>query len=102
MPNKFLQYDELQLTDLVRQGDKHAFEELFCRYQGKVYVYVLKFARDKDIAEELTQDIFIKLWEYTGQLDPARGFSTLLFTIAKNTVLNHVRNNARSTAFKKE
>ncbi len=70
-----------------------AFEHLLNRYQERVFHLAISMLRDVARAEEVTQDIFLKLWRalpaYNGRAAP----STWLYTIARNTCLSAVRSN---------
>lgn len=77
---------------LIKLDNKQdAFKELFFRYQDRVYRYALKIVHSKEVAEEILQDIFVKVWNYRTQIDENKEFSSLLFRIAKNTILNALK-----------
>ncbi len=84
---------------LVQRRYSQAFELLLDLYETKVYRMALTFLRDGGHAEEVTQDVFVKLWRalpfYDGRASPG----TWLFSIARNTCLSAVRfNSYRTTA----
>lgn len=71
-------------------GD-HSFRRLFDGYKNRLYGYVLAITHSTYIAEEITQEIFIKLWlcrDILGQVENLDGY---IFTIARNKTLNHLR-----------
>jgi RNA polymerase sigma-70 factor (ECF subfamily) len=82
---------------LVQHRYSQAFERLLNQYETKVYRMALTFLRDRGRAEEVTQDIFVKLWRalpfYDGRASPG----TWLFSIARNTCLSAVRFNSYRT-----
>lgn len=87
---------------MLKDGSESALEELFARFEQKVFAYTLKFTRSKELAEETLQDIFIKLWEYREKLDLSLSFNALIYKIAKNVILNYLRQESRQLLFKKE
>lgn len=85
------QEDE-SLVRRVAEGDAVALEALYDRYGQPVYSLALRIVRDPQTAEELTQEVFVRLWRYAATFDPARGrFHSWLLGIAHNLSLNEVR-----------
>lgn len=75
----------------VAAGDKRAFAALFDRYQGSVAHFAFRFVGEKGRAEELAQDIFVKLYKNAKSYRPTAKFKTFLFRVASNHCLNEVR-----------
>ena len=90
-------------TELVRQlaaGDEDAFCRLYARYWKKLFGFCLKFLKSYDLAENYAQDIFLKIWENREFLDPEKSFSSFLYTIARNRILNWLKHVARTESLK--
>src|SRR5579859_7034779 len=68
-----------------------AFKRLFDSYKNRVYGYVLAVAHSPYIAEEITQEIFIKLWLCRDILHQVDNLDGYIFTIARHKTLNHLR-----------
>ncbi len=86
---------DVRLMLQVRDGDAAAFEELVLRYQGRLLT-VLEHAVGRRIsAEELAQDVFLRMWRARASYTPAAKFSTWLFTIANNVARNALRSASR-------
>lgn len=102
MPHRPLQYTDYELITFLKSGKEPAFQELFYRYENKVYLYALKLTLSREAARELTHDIFIKVWEYREKIDENMAFSSLLFRIARNHILNHLRDQGRQLALQRE
>ena len=68
----------------LKQGDVHAFEVIFWEYNPRVYHFVYSLLCDKLLAEDLTQTVFLKIWERREMIDPAQPFEAYLFTIARH------------------
>lgn len=73
-----------------RDGSQEAYKEIYLRYKGPVESFIYKIIRSREVAEEITQDMFINVWEKRATIDPAKGIKSYLFTIAKNMALNHI------------
>lgn len=86
----------------LQDGDHKAFEMVFVAYFDKVKYFVERIIRSEDEAEELAQDIFVKLWVNRKAIDIQKSFSGFLFTMAHNASFNYlkhkdVQNNYLST-----
>ncbi len=68
-----------------------AFEHLLNRYQAKVFRLVYSILKEPARAEEVTQDIFVKLWQVLPDYDGRASLSTWLYAIARNTALSALR-----------
>lgn len=75
----------------IKLGDEQAFELLFRRHYVRLSGYVCKFLKDPDLAEEITQEAFIKVWESREDIDPENALQSYLFKIAKNLSLNKLK-----------
>jgi len=82
---------ELELLALVRNGSKVAFEVIYQRYKSRVYWRIRSKIDDGVIAEELMQDVFIKVWEKRADIDLDKSFVAYLFCIAQSRVVDFCR-----------
>ena len=82
---------DVQLMLEFQKGDKVSFEKLMDKYYKRVMNLVYRFVGDKDIAEDLTQDVFIKVYNNAYLYKPKVKFQTWLYQITKNTCLNELR-----------
>ena len=82
--------DEAALLARVAAGDRGApLEELYTRYEGRLYGLGLRLLGDQGLAEELVQETFVRLWQQARRFDPARGaVSTFLFAIARRLAVD--------------
>lgn len=71
---------------LLRKGDEKSFEYLFHQYYNQIYTFVLNTLFDKTFAEDITQSVFISLWEKREMINPETSITPLLYTIARNHV----------------
>ncbi len=80
--------------DTVRRaqgGDATAFERLYREHHPRIYALCLRMMRDADLAEELAQDVFVRLYDRLSSFRGASSFATWLHRLAVNVVLNHLR-----------
>jgi RNA polymerase sigma-70 factor (ECF subfamily) len=83
---------DVALVARVAGGDDDALGAIYDRYGGAVYSLALRIVRDGATAEEVTQEVFVRLWRAAASFDPAKGkVSTWLLRIAHNLALNEIR-----------
>jgi RNA polymerase sigma-70 factor (ECF subfamily) len=80
-----------QLMLAYREGDAGAFEQLYKRHKGGLYRFVLRSIRDRALAEELYQEIWMRVIEARGRYEAQAKFITWLYTIAHNRLVDHWR-----------
>ena len=80
---------------LVQRGDANAFEELVLRYQNRLLGVLEHLVGRKDLAEDLAQEVFLRVYRARASYQPHAKFSTWLFTIANNLASNARRSLAR-------
>ena len=83
--------EDAELMQRVASGDRAAFGALFDRHQASVCRFARRFVGDGGRAEELAQDIFVKLYRSAKSYRPSAKFKTFLFRVATNHCLNEVR-----------
>ena len=82
---------DAELVRRIRAGDERALEIVFRAHYPGMASFVQRFVRSPDLAEELVQDVFLKLWSKREQLAEIETFRTYLFRAARNTALNYLR-----------
>jgi RNA polymerase sigma-70 factor (ECF subfamily) len=88
--------DDAKLMHMVAEGDRDAFVQLYDRYAARVHGLTLYILRDPMLAEEATQETFLKVWTRADTFRPERGrFPTWLLTIARRLALDRLRLEAR-------
>lgn len=92
-------YTEHQLVSLLRGGSQLAFERLFESYSQKLYRFSLSYLKSETEAEEIVQDVFLKLWENRKQLKSDTSFQSYVFTIAFNAIRKHFNKKAREKQY---
>jgi RNA polymerase sigma-70 factor (ECF subfamily) len=97
------QKEDISDTDLVhhvRNGEKGAYQILFERYAPKIYSFAFSYLKNKADAEELVQDVFLKIWEKRETLDVSRNIKSFIFKIAVNTIYDFIRHKNIESVFK--
>lgn len=83
-------YSDEQLVELLKSSNEAAFEEILYRYQRKVYKQALSWLKDTQLAEETTQDVFLKIWSKRDSISGISNFDSYLFVLSKNVILNNL------------
>jgi RNA polymerase sigma-70 factor (ECF subfamily) len=86
-----LLFNEQYLLKQVSEGDEVAFRQLFDHYSKKIYSLSMYLTRSEFLAEEITQDVFLKIWMRKEQLAGIEYFNAWLKTIAHNVAVNHLK-----------
>jgi RNA polymerase sigma-70 factor (ECF subfamily) len=87
--------DDSALAVRASRGDRKAFESLVEKYQGAVYNFTLHFFRSPDVAQDMTQETFLRAFRFLHTYDPTRRFITWIYSIARNICIDHHRERAR-------
>lgn len=87
-------HSETELLELIASGDDSAFAELFSRYRDRVYTISFKLARSNIIAEEIVQDVFLKIWQKRAELKKIENFNAYLFIVTRNYAYNVLKDSA--------
>jgi RNA polymerase sigma-70 factor, ECF subfamily len=82
---------DVKLMLAYANGDEKAFRELFARHHKRVINFCYRFCLDRGVAEELAQEVFIRVYQAAGRYRPDARFSTWLYRIAVNLCLNESR-----------
>jgi RNA polymerase sigma-70 factor (ECF subfamily) len=82
--------DDAQLMLACRDGDPRAFETLFRRYSTRLVSFLARMVPERAKAEELAQDVFVRIYQARERYEPTARFSTYLFGIASNLALNEL------------
>ena len=82
---------DIDVISRVIRGDQHAYAELVHRYKDYVFTLALRFCKNREDAEEVSQDIFIKVYRSLADFKGTSKFSTWLYTITYNTSVTFLR-----------
>ena len=91
---------ERRLVADLLEGDESAFCELYALYKDRLMWFSLKFLKSRDMAEDVFQDAFTVVWQSRRFINPDASFSSYLYTIMRNRILNQLRNAANEEKLK--
>lgn len=89
-----LEADRVLLT-AIKRGDERAFRKIFDKYHKRLYLFIYKVLHSKVDAEEITQEVFIRIWEHKHLLKKELSFSGYLFKVAKNLLYDQTKKRLR-------
>jgi RNA polymerase sigma-70 factor (ECF subfamily) len=94
-PSPILRLSDEDLMGRVAEEDERAFSELVRRYQGRITNLVSRVLNDRECSDDLTQEVFIRVFVHRRNYRRGSKFSTWLFTIAANLAKNEIRRRVR-------
>lgn len=83
--------DERELVIRLIDGDEDAFCELYAAYKNRLLYFAMKFVKSREFAEDIFQDAFTVVWQSRRFINPDASFSSYLYTIVRNRILNQMR-----------
>lgn len=92
--------NERELFALIARGDQKAFTKIFDHYEPRIYPFIFKMTRSEIIAEEVVQEIFIRLWTTRANLANVENPRSYIFRMATNRASDHLRSLARQAGFR--
>ncbi len=76
---------------LLKKGDMAAFDSIFNRYFNRLHRFVIRYVKSEEDADDIVQEVFIKIWELRMKIDVYSSFDSFLYTIAYNTTISILR-----------
>jgi len=89
-------HNEKELLELIAEGNEPAFAKLFAHYGNRIFSIAFKLTKSNIIAEEIVQDVFLKIWSKRDSLDTIQNFSAYLFIVTRNDAYKALREIARN------
>ena len=83
---------DIALLKRLKEGDEAAFESIYWKYNSHVFNFINSLLYDRILSEDITQSVFMKIWEKHESIDLDKGFDAYLFTIARNMVYKETEN----------
>lgn len=93
--------DKLLVKELI-DGNEKAFRKLFDSYRNDLYKFSLSMVCSEEHAEEIVQDVFMKIWIKRGSLNPEMSFKSYLFTITRNKTIKFLKKAANNRKLREE
>ena len=82
--------DELKLIGKIALGNHNAYNEFFMIYFPKVKYFIFHFVKSEATAEELTQEVFVRIWENREKMASVQSVNSYIYRMAKNATLNYI------------
>ena len=92
--------EERSLILRLIEGDEDAFCELYATYKNRLIYFAMRFLKSRGYAEDVFQDAFTVVWQSRRFINPDASFSSYLYTIMRNRILNQLRNAANEEKLK--
>ncbi|MGV8137267.1 MAG: RNA polymerase sigma factor [Mangrovibacterium sp.] len=80
-----------ELLLLLKEGNMVAFDAIYGRYCRRLYEFVIRYVKTEADAEEIVQEVFIKIWEHRDRIDVYSSFESFVFTISYNSAISLLR-----------
>ncbi|MEL7585912.1 MAG: RNA polymerase sigma-70 factor [Prolixibacteraceae bacterium] len=93
---------EIRTVVSLKAGDVAAFDYFFENYSKELHHFSLKILKSKQDADEVVQEVFLRIWEKRDQINPLKSFRSYLFTIALNNIRGRFLKTAKENRFKVE
>jgi len=87
--------DEMELLSLLKQGNEQAFEKIYNLYSSRLFGNIYRMVKSESTAQDILQEVFVKIWHNRAAIDPDKSFRSYLFRIAENRVYDFFRKAAR-------
>ena len=84
-------FSDSELALKIRNSEKAAYQELFERYAPRIYQFSVSYLKNNPDAEELVQEVFLKVWEKRETLDQSKNIKAYIFKIAVNSIYDYIR-----------
>ncbi len=83
--------EDLDLFDQVKKDNLSSYEQIFRKFYKKLYRFAFNYVRDTTLAEEMTQEVFLYIWEKRKQIEIRTTLKTYLYSAIKNKCLNYIK-----------
>ncbi|WP_372932761.1 RNA polymerase sigma factor [Mariniphaga sediminis] len=92
--------NEILLLKALKKGDAKAFDELFSQYGIRIYHFTYGYLKSKEDAEEVVQEVFLRIWRNRKSIKPELSFKAYLFKIAWHFILEYFERASRQQVYK--
>lgn len=87
--------DEIELLQQLIAGDADSFRKIYEFYQGRIFLFAFRLTKSKAEAEEVVQEVFVRLWEKREKIKIEKSFNSYMLTITKNLVIDSLKKASR-------
>ncbi|WP_430973891.1 RNA polymerase sigma-70 factor [Sunxiuqinia rutila] len=85
----------------MKRGDVKAFHEIFVTYSERLFEFSFSYLKDSFTAEEIVQDVFMRIWEIREDIDEDKSFKSFLYQMTVNRVFNHMKHQVVKQKYEK-
>lgn len=97
-----MEYPDYFCVKCLVEGDEKAFVALYNKYHRKMYYTALKMTQSDDIAQDILQNVFLKIWETRATLNPEQNFEAYISVICRNLIFDMFRKATHDESVKRE
>ena len=97
-----MDHSEYYCIKCLAEGDEEAFVALYNKYHSYLYYTALKLTQSEALAKDITQDVFLKIWETRATINPKDNFAAYIHVICRNRIVNLFKRATREEAIKNE
>ena len=101
MPDE-IDFDEKDVLERLQKGDELAFIEIYDHFKKPLYAFILKFVKVPAHADDLLQDLFLKIWEVHSRINTSLSFQAYLYRICRNLIYRSLKKTAHNTTLLSE
>ncbi len=94
-----IQQSDRQLTDQIKNGQTHAFDQLFDRYSQRLYRFSKSLLKNHEDAEGIVQEVFFRIWKKRDELNEKKSFQSFLFSISYNLIVDQFRQRVKDQKY---
>ena len=87
-------HNESDLFTRAKDGDQTAFTAIFDHYSPRIFAFVLKMSKSQTVAEDITQEIFLKLWNSREKFPEIKSYNAYIYSMAFNFAINYIKKNS--------
>ena len=91
MSLNYMLYNEKDILERISEGEEPAFRELFSWYYPKVRVFLTEILKDREVAEDIAQDVFARVWLLRSTIPEIRSFGSYLYAMTRNSALLYLK-----------
>lgn len=100
MLNKVIPIADKELVKALKNGNQLAFDTLYNMYKDRIILFATKFIKSREIAEDTYHDVFTQIWINKESLDESKSFSSFLYILVKNRLLDEIRKQLQDKKFR--
>ncbi len=90
-------FEEVNVLNRLQKGDEHAFLEIYDHYKKPLYTFIIKFVKIPAHADDILQDVFLKIWEVHARINTSLSFKAYLYRISRNLVYKFLKKAANNS-----